>query len=658
MNENRQATTRTTLDFTKNFPFPTQRDRQAYVLNEIAAAFASGYKYILLEAPTGFGKSPVALAVALTLGSSYICTSTKDLQTQYSKDFPFLKVAKGKNNFPCIVKEDFIRNYTYRCGSCIPNNVTECYHTTVEYGPCMSNESFRDSGCKYRTFLKDYKISNKGTREEKVFIDHNTKNHYLKEYSQWLHLDNLKSGLRIWRPCEYFDQLNTALTSSHSIFNYSNFLAFLPNRKVLSQRELLILDEAHLLETEIVRFRGLSISKRRWKRYIPNLKMIDYGYNDVENWMDFLVDLETRMLNLTGNSSIVESLSISRRVKYNWISRKKISSKSKSQNKKRVVGASEIFESDEEITEKYSEHLSGGSSSSLREELAIEAVRDTERLTRTIENILSNPKNWIVSEIKKEDYEVIRVELKPLDISGYCKDVFEKCTKTLMMSATILDSKAFCRSLGLTHDEVKLIRIESDFPLQNRPIYAMNIAYLNFTNLQLREIKTDIARAIDNLMTLHRNHKGVIHTTSYEQLNFIKEHISEANRRRLLVTDPEIQRDEVITEHANSMKPTVLISPSLHTGLDLKDDLSRFQIITKVPYPNTGDRWTDAKRKADEEWYYWQTASKLIQAYGRSIRSSGDWAKTYVLDSAFGYFIKKNTNILPNWFLQAVQGRR
>jgi Rad3-related DNA helicase len=657
MNENRQATTRTTLDFTKNFPFPTQRDRQAFVLNEIDAAFASGYKYILLEAPTGFGKSPVALAVALTLGSSYICTSTKDLQTQYSRDFPFLKVAKGKNNFPCIVKEDFIRNDTYRCGSCISDNVNECYHTTVEYGPCMSNESFRDSGCKYRTFLKDYEISNKGTREEKVFIDNKTKNHYLKEYSQWLHLDNLKAEQRVWRPCEYFDQLNTALISSHSIFNYSNFLAFLPNRKVLSQRELLILDEAHLLETEIVRFRGLSISKRRWKRYIPNLKMVDYGYNDVENWIDFLVDLETRMLNLTGNSSMVESLWISRRVKYNWISRKHISSKSKSQNKKRVVGASEIFESDEEITEKYSEHLSRGSSSSLREELAIEAIRDTERLTRTIENILSNPKNWIVSEIKKEDYEVIRVELKPLDISGYCKDVFEKCTKTLMMSATILDTKAFCRSLGLPHDEVKLIRIESDFPLQNRPIYPMNIAYLNFNNLQLQEVKTDIARAIDNLMTLHRNHKGVIHTTSYEQLNFIKEHISQTNRRRLLVTDPEIQRDEVITEHANSIKPTVLISPSLHTGLDLKDDLSRFQIITKVPYPNKGDKWTDAKRKADEEWYYWQTASKLIQGYGRSIRSRGDWAKTYVLDSAFGYFIKKNRNILPNWFLHAVQAR-
>src|SRR5262249_10238155 len=65
------------------------------------AAFTSGYKYIVLEAPTGFDESPVAIAAALTLGSSYICTSTKDLQTQCARDFPFVRVAKGKNNFTC-----------------------------------------------------------------------------------------------------------------------------------------------------------------------------------------------------------------------------------------------------------------------------------------------------------------------------------------------------------------------------------------------------------------------------------------------------------------------------------------------------------------------------------------------------------------------------
>ena len=92
--------------------------------------------------------------------------------------------------------------------------------------------------------------------------------------------------------------------------------------------------------------------------------------------------------------------------------------------------------------------------------------------------------------------------------------------------------------------------------------------------------------------------------------------------------DPEIQRDEV---------------PTLQTGLDLNGDLSRFQIITKVPYPNKSD--------------YWQTSLKLAQAYGRSIRSKEDWANICILDSAFNYFLKRNAGILSDWFLQAIRDR-
>jgi hypothetical protein len=46
---------------------------------------------------------------------------------------------------------------------------------------------------------------------------------------------------------------------------------------------------------------------------------------------------------------------------------------------------------------------------------------------------------------------------------------------------------------------------------------------------------------------------------------------------------------------------------------------------------------------------------RLVQAYGRSVRSKDDWARTYVLDSAFLPFVRKNKNILPHWFIQAIQ---
>jgi len=273
----------------------------------------------------------------LSLGSSYICTSTKDLQTQYSKDFPYIRMAKGKNNFPCLLKHDFIDNGVYRCGICASDNPNECFHTTVEYGNCMSNEFFKGDGCKYRTFLKDYKLINERTKEEEIFIDTGAKQNYKKQYTDWSAITDLKIK-REWKPCEYFNQLNIALTSSHSIFNYSIFLAFLPYNKSLQKRELLVLDEGHLLETEIVKFRGLSISKRKWKKYVPNLEIIDYGYDDIERWIDFLIDLETKMLVAIGNSSAVELLALERNIKYNYcIEDSKKIARTKTENKKKKI---------------------------------------------------------------------------------------------------------------------------------------------------------------------------------------------------------------------------------------------------------------------------------------------------------------------------------
>jgi hypothetical protein len=48
-----------------------------------------------------------------------------------------------------------------------------------------------------------------------------------------------------------------------------------------------------------------------------------------------------------------------------------------------------------------------------------------------------------------------------------------------------------------------------------------------------------------------------------------------------------------------------------------------------------------------------------VQVYApiKYANSSIHSIKTYVLDSAFGYFVKKNRNILPDWFTQAIQAK-
>lgn len=654
-----------------NFPFPDIRPKQREVLEEICDAFNYGYKVIVLEAPTGFGKSPVSMCVARTLGSSYTCSATKELQTQYVNDFPFLRSVKGMGNFTCLVREDFALSDNYRCGKCgYAARYDECRHKSVGYGPCRNSDqagyahikigcpkcedkctgSKFHSGCRYRTYQEDYSVLNRNTVNEVVFID----NLHLEEYRQWykstgeinadgeigyswMHLNNLEKdkirGENQYQPCPYYDQLNRGLVASHSIFNYANFLIFLRMKNnsnmILPQKELLILDEGHLIENQIVEQVGISITRRTLQKYIPTYLLdnatLDYS-SSMEQWLKFLRDLYQLL-----QDSIPTMRS---------------------------------------------------------EEIKIDAYNDLKRLKQVIEEITLTPDNWIVSAIGREgdndqwkrrqrhiwngnditnsnqkdvqfqnetveSNKIMRVEFKPLDVSRYCKGLFERCSKTLIMSATILDIHAFCRNVGLDRDSIKFVQAGSDFPIENRPIYQLDTAYLNFKTLGLETTQRAIANAVGRIMSLHKNDKGIIHATSYAQVRFIEKYISDNNKRRLIYTDPERPREEVTTEHFRSTRPSVLISPSLHTGLDLKDERSRFQILVKVPYPSKGDKWISAKMERDPAWYNWQTKLRIVQAYGRSVRSKDDWAKTYVLDSAFGSFIRKNR--LPGWFMEAMQ---
>jgi ATP-dependent DNA helicase DinG len=633
----------TLSNLVSNFPFKEVRPKQLEVLQQIADAINAGYKYIVLEAPTGFGKSPVAITVGRTLGTSYICSATKDLQTQYTNDFPFLRAIKGMGNYDCLVKEDFVLNETYECGQCKtkPNNFRECRHRNVVYGPCRDGQpgfahiakdcgvcsgkdGFHD-GCRYRTYSEDYEVAYPNTDKEDISMSFSRMAEYqvhstLRQgLDSWMHLANVSEQEAIekrsqFTPCPYYDQLNKGRLASHTIFNYANFLIFIRAKKI-GTRKLLVLDEGHQIENQLIEDVGISITKKSLQKYITTdlLEYTKFTYDD---------DIEATWLKL------LETL------------------------------YSQIDKSIADIE---------------TSEIKIDAKQYLQRLEDTIDAITEDPKNWIVSEIiyDDEDYDsnkinvnrnrkVTKVTFKPINVAPYCKKLFEQCATTLIMSATILDFDTFCRNVGLDHSQVKFIEVGSDFPVENRPIYQLNTAYLNYNSLQIESVQRSIAEAIDKIMDLHSTDKGIIHTTSYTQVRFIERLVSRENRRRLISTDPAIPRDEIIAKHwsystsnGNEKSKSVLISPSLHTGLDLKDDQSRFQIVVKIPYPSRADRWIETKRKLDGgRWYNWQTALRLVQSCGRSIRSKDDWAKTYVLDSAFSRFIRENK--LPVWFREGI----
>jgi len=75
----------------------TPRPLQVQVLEEAYAAF------VIVEAPTGTGKSLIAATLSRYLGKSYVCTLTKQLQNQYVDLFYDIgaRVLKGKSSYHC-----------------------------------------------------------------------------------------------------------------------------------------------------------------------------------------------------------------------------------------------------------------------------------------------------------------------------------------------------------------------------------------------------------------------------------------------------------------------------------------------------------------------------------------------------------------------------
>jgi Rad3-related DNA helicase len=99
----------------------------------------------------------------------------------------------------------------------------------------------------------------------------------------------------------------------------------------------------------------------------------------------------------------------------------------------------------------------------------------------------------------------------------------------------------------------------------------------------------------------------------------------------------------------------VLVGPSLIEGLSFDDDLCRFQIIMKVPYPSLADKFVAAKQKLKPEWYSNTTAISILQGVGRGIRNEKDWCVTFIFDGCYSYLLQKSYSMFPQDFINRIQ---
>ena len=544
-----------------SFTFKEMRPMQREVLEQVEAALRESKKFIILEAPVGFGKSAIAASLCNHLGSAYLLTSTKQLQDQYSADFGF-PVVIGKSNFTCLVPTSSGKHLPCSMGRCEADwKLSDCPHylSFEEYDEHRYGACRKDAKCEH---LKDGKL------------------------------------------CYYYEQKWDAFRAPIMVANYPFFLTELRYTQDITGKKLLVCDEAHDLEKQIVGFASFSLKRSMLEEYREkkdtHVVIPDKGIENASAWEHPLHDVQ-QMLEL-------------------------------------FIG----------------EHIEDDS----MQDKVTTCKNALESLKGFLEDLEANPSGWVVNSIRRssDGITIEEVVFQPLEVGSYTASLFESADIVLFMSATVFSKEAFCKTLGIPENDAAFIRVkESSFPVENRKIYALNTARLSRNSIDAQ--MPEIAHAVDEIMTYHTGERGVVHTTTYQQARYIREHVSALNRGRLASTEGVSSRTALLKAHGTTGE-SVLISPSLYQGVDLKDELSRFQILVKVPYPDLSDRRTKIKLDRDPGWYAWQTALRLVQTYGRSIRSETDYAVTYVLDSNFTSFVGAHRDLFPAYFLEAITPRQ
>lgn len=380
------------------------------------------------------------------------------------------------------------------------------------------------------------------------------------------------------------------------ITNYSYFLSEAVYADELPLRHLLVLDEAHNIEDEVRRWSSLHVSSK------------DAGELGLQ--LPPRYSNPTKMIGWLMNDyrdSIMERLAAVQAKLSKVIVKGKISEK--------VIG-----------------------------KLAEENELLDKRLCQ-INRIESKGGEVLVSV----DDEKETISYQPLEVSGIAKEVlYSRACRVLLLTATVLDEDVFRRSAGLPKDtgfvSIPTPFKPSAFGVHIRPLGKMSRAGID-------RALPNLPKAIRKILADHPNEKGIIHTTNYN----ITKKIAEVGDKRLLIQGQASDRNDIIKRHMESPEPTVLVSPGMMEGLDLRDDLGRFQVICKVPYPDMSDPVVKKKMDSDREWYAWRTIRLLAQAMGRTVRSEDDFTSTYILDECYVDMLDRWGHMFPKHLVDDMQ---
>ena len=403
-------------------------------------------------------------------------------------------------------------------------------------------------------------------------------------------------GVQSSDPCPYYAQLRRARTAPYRVANYAVYLALSHGRSRLDT-DILLADEAHNLERIVADEAGMRLARWTYRKFGLH---VPQG-NDLEAWAE-------------------------------W-----------------AQGARRELE-DQQATD-----------SDGRPELGLPTVRQQlEAISRFTEG---DQGNWLVKHTDKA------VEFQPIwgrefvmerlfghrevpdavDLEALAAQKRSGVKKVVMASATMMGAEFIADMLGLPAGSWAYLDLPSVFPASNRPInFAPVGRKWNRAVMATPEGRAPMQEAVDRIIQFYLVNgrtSGLIHAVS----NRYRENLlTESKWQGIMVSSPDEHRRRVSTN-----RPSVLVAANLTEGWDGIDDLCRFTIMPKVPYPDLSDQRTAIRREEDPRTYDWQTLVSVVQGAGRGVRHDRDYADTWILDPNWRLLMLKRKEWLPDSFLSA-----
>lgn len=271
-----------------------------------------------------------------------------------------------------------------------------------------------------------------------------------------------------------------------------------------------------------------------------------------------------------------------------------------------------------------------------------------EKFNGLLTDFEKNESNWTLDITKSKSGE-IELNMQPIWGNVYLNDIiWSRYDHVIFMSGSILDKNMFSYLNGFDESLTEYYEVESTFPVKNRPLYYYQAGKMTY-NEKETTFQNQIM-VIEKILKKYKDKRGIIHTTNYELAKWLDNAIKD---KRLIFHETENREEQL--DKMKKKKNGIIVSPSMTSGISLDNELSRFQVLMKVPYPNISSNKVKARQNCNKDWYAWRTIVDIVQAYGRTTRSDDDWSHTYMLDSSFGDLLRFNRKLFPNYFLEAIK---